>query len=101
KAKSLVPGLESAKALSKIFLTSLGATVRRIISLKIWPCIVVWGVPEKMVGEEAWAVKVQEFKSAVRCGVSWPEHKYVWWAGEQFWHASQSEFIVEDTVAIE
>jgi len=101
KAKSLVPGLESVQALSKIFLTSLGATVRRIISLKIWPCIVVWGVPEKMVGEDAWAVKVQEFKSTFRTGLSWAEHKYIWWAGKQFWRASQSEFIVEDTVAIE
>src|SRR5204863_2147835 len=100
KAKGLPPGLVSAKLLSKMFLTSLGATLRRIVSLKVWPCVMIWGIPEKMMGENNWAVRIQEFKSAAGEVLVCPTHKYVWWAGEQFWRASQSESVVGDTVLI-
>jgi Zn-dependent peptidase ImmA (M78 family) len=101
KAKALTPGLESAKVLAKVFLTSLGATLRRIASLRVWPCVIIWGIPEKMMGENSWAVRIQELKSDAWEFPTCPKHKYTWWAGEQFWRASQSESIVMADVVIE
>jgi Zn-dependent peptidase ImmA (M78 family) len=101
KARELTPGLESAMSLSKMFLTSLGATLRRIVSLRVWPCVMIWGIPEKMIGENVWAVRIQEFKNAIDDVLRCPKHRYVWWAGEQFARSSQSPSIVTDTVTIE
>lgn len=101
KARNLKPSLENARGLSKMFLTSLGATLRRIVSLRVWPCVMIWGMPEKMMGENVWAVRIQEFKSAIGDVLRCPKHKYVWWAGEQFSRSAGSESIVIDTVSIE
>lgn len=100
KAQSLPPSLLNARTLAKTFGASLGATIRRIVGLRAWPCIAIWGVPEKMRGENAWAVQVHEFKSAFEAGGLFPKQNYVWWAGEQFWRASQSDWIVADNVTI-
>jgi Zn-dependent peptidase ImmA (M78 family) len=101
KAKALEPSLQNARKLSEMFLASLGATLRRIVSLKVWPCVMIWGIPEKMKGENVWAVRIQEFKNATNEVLTCPKHKYVWWAGEQFSRSTQSESIVTDTVSIE
>lgn len=100
KANALTPSLESAALLSNMFVTSLGATLRRIVAVRVWPCVIIWGVPEKMKGDR-WALRVQEFKSALGDVLRCPPHKYVWWAGDQFWRTSQTEGVVKDTVTIE
>jgi Zn-dependent peptidase ImmA (M78 family) len=100
KSEPLAPSLRNAISLAKMFRTSLGATIRRIASLGVWRCVIIWGIPEKMDKGE-WAVRIQEFKSSVPDRLIFPQHKYVWWAGEQFWRSSQSQSIIEDSVQIE
>jgi len=101
KARSVSPGITSAKDIARLFGTSLAATLRRIVSLRAWPCVMIWGIPEKMKGENAWAVRIQEFKSTLGNALRRPTQDYVWWAGEQFWRSSQCDLIVADIVAIE
>jgi len=100
KAEPLTPSLENAFVLAKMFRTSLGATLRRIISLGVWKCVIIWCIPEKMKGVDEWAVKIQEFRSSL-AGLTCPRHKYVWWAGKQVEQAFHSESVVKDTVLIE
>jgi Zn-dependent peptidase ImmA (M78 family) len=101
KAEAVAPSLENAMLLAKTFRTSLSATLRRIVSLRVWRCIIIWGIPEKMVVDGDWAVRIQEFRSSASHALGYPRHKHVWWAGEQFLRTSQSASIVKDMVMIE
>ena len=102
KAKPLEPSLENAISLARMFRTSLGATLRRIVSLGVWDCVMIWCTPEKMKGDDEWAVKIQEFKSSMPGGgLSYPRHKYVWWGGKAVHKAFVSDLVVKEMLVID
>ena len=99
-ARKLAPSLENAMLLAKLFRTSLGATLRRAVSLGAWNCAIMWGIPEKM-GDDRWAVRIHELRSSVRCGLRCPQHKYVWWAGKEVADAFGSPSVVKEAILID
>lgn len=101
KASVLNPSMTSVIQLAKIFRTSLDATIRRVASLGVWKCVIVWGVPEKMLGDKRWAVEIQECKSSLPGSPFCPRSKYVWWGGEAVNDAFNCNSIVTRTIAIE
>jgi len=101
KARDLTPSLENAIFLAQMFRTSLGATLRRIVSLGVWECVMIWCNPERMKGEDQWAVRIHEFKSSMtNRGLVCPRHRYVWWGGKAVQKAFVSDPIVKDMITI-
>lgn len=101
KAEGLSPSLENAMVLAKMFKVSLGATLRRIVSLRAWQCVMIWGIPEKLKGEDEWAFKLHEFRSCIQDGPTCPQHKYVWWGGKAGKETLASPTVVKQPVLID
>jgi len=102
RAHELPPSLDHAIELAQMFRTSLGATLRRIVSLGVWECVMMWCIPEKMKGEDDWAVRIQEFKSSIsHSSLICPRHKYVWWGGEAVREAFASDRIIKEMLTID
>lgn len=99
-AKEFAPGLENAMVLAKRYRISLGATLRRIITVGAWECVMLWGIPEKMGGNDRWAVKVHEFRTSLGARLICPDHKSVWWAANEVREAFGCPDVVEATVPI-
>jgi Zn-dependent peptidase ImmA (M78 family) len=101
KAEPLVASLDNAMVLANMFKTSLGATLRRIASLGVWQCVMIWGIPEKMKGDDEWALKIHEFRSCIPDGPVCPQHKYVWWGAKAVKKTMDSPSMVKEIVPID
>ena len=100
KASMLEPAMANILQLARMFRTSLDATARRIASLGVWKCVIIWGTPEKMIGERGWAMRIQNYKSSLPQSPPYPRSKYVWWGGDAMKEAFDSSSAVTRTVTI-